>query len=55
MSFNVRKGGEDFWENSIYYNCYFPLVKADYFDIYKGKLDDLERRLKVNNADELSQ
>jgi hypothetical protein len=30
-------------------------VKADYFDIYKTKLDDLERRLKNSNPDDLSQ
>lgn len=29
-------------------------LKADYFDIYKSKLDDLEQRLKKSNTDELS-
>ena len=29
-------------------------LKADYFDVYKRQLEELEERLKKDNSDELS-
>ena len=50
MKFEVEKQNRQLREK-----FYELQLKADYFDIYKGKLDELEQRLKKSNPDELSQ
>ena len=49
MKFEVEK------QNRLLREEFYELqLKADYFDVYKTKLDDLEHRLKTSNSDELS-
>jgi hypothetical protein len=50
MKFEVEKQNRNLREQ-----FYELQLKADYFDIYKGKLEELEQRLKSSNSDELSQ
>ena len=50
LKFEVEK------QNRVLREKFYELqLKADYFDIYKGKLDELQQRLKSSNSDELSQ
>lgn len=50
MKFEVEKQNRELRER-----FYEIQLKADYFDIYKQKLDELEQRLKQSNTDDLSQ
>lgn len=50
MKFEVEKQNRELREK-----FYELQLKADYFDIYKAKLDELEQRLKQSNPDELAQ